>query len=119
MVVFIHVPRYFKVLGKPLLKLVFLFGMPLGRINKRRKNHYCKKELKMILSLNNTIKIFLSQKKIYLLKYVLSHIFIKLLLGKKCFHPPLFAVPLFLSPSQCNNNLCKYVLKTYFKKYQQ
>jgi hypothetical protein len=63
MVVFIHVPRYSKVLGKPLLKLVFLFGMPLGRINKRRKNHSCKRELKMILSLNNATKIFLVQEK--------------------------------------------------------
>jgi ABC-type antimicrobial peptide transport system permease subunit len=59
MVVFIHVPRYSKVLGKPLLKLVFFFGMPLGRINKRRKNQFCKKNLKMMFSLNNAIKIFL------------------------------------------------------------
>jgi ABC-type dipeptide/oligopeptide/nickel transport system permease component len=63
MVVFIHVPRHSKVLGKPLLKLVFLFGMPLGRINKRRKNHFCKRKLKMILSLINAIKIFLVQKR--------------------------------------------------------
>jgi hypothetical protein len=63
MVVFIHVPRYSKVLGKPLLKLVFLFGMPLGRINKRSKIHFCKRGLKMILSLNNAMKIFLAQKK--------------------------------------------------------
>jgi hypothetical protein len=59
MVVFIHVPRYSKVLGKPLLKLVFLFDMPLGRINKRKKNQFCMKKLKMIFSLNNAIKIFL------------------------------------------------------------